>query len=110
MKKMIAGVKLEIKSTTEPQKHLKSVLPLYNSIISLQIITNGKYRSAEHRAITNAKRARLSVATFHDPAKTKTIFPAFEPPLYNQVVYGNYVSSWYTKGPEGKRNVDALLI
>ncbi|KAM7500400.1 hypothetical protein LguiA_024814 [Lonicera macranthoides] len=92
-----------------------TVPPIYDAILVIladqtEIITNGKYRSAEHRAITNAKRARLSVATFHDPAKTKTISPAFEPPLYNQVVYGDYVSSWYTKGPEGKRNVDALLI
>lgn len=92
-----------------------TVHPLSDAIFVLladqtEIITNGKYRSAEHRAITNANRARLSVATFHDPAKTKTISPAFDPPRYNQVVYGDYVSLWYTKGPEGKRNIDALLI
>ncbi|KAL0335899.1 UNVERIFIED_CONTAM: Anthocyanin synthase [Sesamum radiatum] len=75
-----------------------------------EIITNGKYTSAPHRAITNAKSSRLSVATFHDPAKTKTIHPVFEPPKYRQVMYGDYVSSWYTKGPEGKRNIDALLL
>ncbi|KAF8390827.1 hypothetical protein HHK36_023126 [Tetracentron sinense] len=81
-----------------------------------RIITNGEYRSAQHRAITNAHRARLSVATFHDPAKTTIISPAAElvskssPPRYRQVVYGDYVSSWYTKGPEGKRNIDALLL
>ncbi|CAK9140156.1 unnamed protein product [Ilex paraguariensis] len=75
-----------------------------------RIITNGKYRSAQHRAITNSSRARLSVATFHDPAKTAKISPALEPPRYREVVYGDYVLSWYTKGPEGKRNIDALLI
>ncbi|KVH95627.1 Non-heme dioxygenase N-terminal domain-containing protein [Cynara cardunculus var. scolymus] len=64
----------------------------------------------EHRAITNANRARLSVATFHDPAKTMSVSPAFKPPRYRQVIYGDYVSSWYTKGPNGKRNIDALLI
>ncbi|KAI3467804.1 hypothetical protein Pfo_024467 [Paulownia fortunei] len=75
-----------------------------------EIITNGQYKSAQHRAITNAKNARLSVATFHDPAKTKIICPAFEPPKYRPVMYGDYVSSWYTKGPEGKQNIDALLL
>ncbi|CDP04127.1 unnamed protein product [Coffea canephora] len=92
-----------------------TVRPLCDGILVLladqtEIITNGKYRSCQHRAITNADRARLSVATFHDPAKTRKVFPAFEPPIYHEVMYGDYVSSWYTKGPEGKRNIDALLI
>ncbi|KAK2995147.1 hypothetical protein RJ640_002400 [Escallonia rubra] len=75
-----------------------------------EIISNGKYRSAQHRAITNGSRARLSVSTFHDPAKTKAISPAFEPPKYHTAIYGDYVLSWYSNGPEGKRNIDALLI
>ncbi|KAK7290309.1 hypothetical protein RIF29_04628 [Crotalaria pallida] len=81
-----------------------------------EIITNGKYRSCEHRAITNPDKARFSVATFHDPAKTKKISPASDlidessPAKYQGVVYGDYVLSWYTKGPEGKRNLDALVL
>ncbi|XP_061360327.1 jasmonate-induced oxygenase 1-like [Gastrolobium bilobum] len=97
-----------------------TVQPLSGAVLVLladqtEIITNGKYRSCEHRAITNPDRARLSVATFHDPAKTVKISPASElinessPAKYRDVVYGDYVLSWYTKGPEGKRNIDALL-
>lgn len=74
------------------------------------MITNGQYKSSVHRAITNAKRARLSIATFHDPSRTKLISPALEPPKYRPVVYGDYVASWYTKGPDGKRNIDALRV
>ncbi|KAL9260307.1 Jasmonate-induced oxygenase 4-like protein [Drosera capensis] len=98
-----------------------TVEPITDAIVVIladqtEIITNGAYRSAEHRAITNANRARLSVATFHDPAKTRKISPASDligessPPKYREVVYGDYFSSWYTKGPEGKRNLDALLL
>ncbi|CAA0815515.1 2-oxoglutarate (2OG) and Fe(II)-dependent oxygenase superfamily protein [Striga hermonthica] len=92
-----------------------TVNPLSDAIFVIladqtEIITNGQYKSAIHRAITNAKKARLSVATFHDPAKTKTISPALEPPIYRPVIYGDYVSSWYSKGPEGKRNIDSLLL
>ncbi|CAN4125238.1 unnamed protein product [Withania somnifera] len=92
-----------------------TVYPMSNAICVIladqtEIITNGKYRSSQHRALTNARRSRLSVATFHDPAKTRQISPAFHPPRYRPVIYGDYVSSWYTKGPEGKRNLDALLI
>ncbi|XP_076941133.1 jasmonate-induced oxygenase 4-like [Bidens hawaiensis] len=75
-----------------------------------EIITNGIYKSSQHRAITNADKPRLSVATFHDPAKTTTVTPAFKPHRYHPVLYGDYVSSWYTRGPNGKRNIDALLI
>ncbi|CAN8324747.1 unnamed protein product [Cochlearia groenlandica] len=98
-----------------------TVPPVCRAILILvadqtEIITNGKYKSAEHRAVTNANRARLSVATFHDPSKTARIAPAShlvdqlsEKPVYKETVYGQYVSSWYSKGPEGKRNLDALL-
>ena len=82
----------------------------------LQIITNGRYKSAVHRAVVNAERARLSVATFYDPSKSQKICTAPQlvskdhPQKYRDVIYGDYVSSWYSKGPEGKRNIDALLI
>ncbi|CAL5044431.1 unnamed protein product [Urochloa decumbens] len=81
-----------------------------------EIITNGRYKSSVHRAVVNAERARLSVATFYDPSKLRKICTApqlvskDEPQKYRDVVYGDYVSSWYSKGPEGKRNIDALLI
>ncbi|XP_031286976.1 probable 2-oxoglutarate-dependent dioxygenase ANS isoform X1 [Pistacia vera] len=98
-----------------------TVEPLDDAIVVLlsdqtQVMTNGEYISAIHRAITNANKARLSVATFHDPAKTVKISPASElvsessPRRYHDIVYGDYVSSWYTKGPEGKWNLDALLL
>uniref|UniRef100_A0A0E0DXD7 Fe2OG dioxygenase domain-containing protein n=1 Tax=Oryza meridionalis TaxID=40149 RepID=A0A0E0DXD7_9ORYZ len=81
-----------------------------------EIITNGRYKSAVHRAIVNADRARLSVATFYDPSKSRKICTAPQlvckehPQKYRDVIYGDYVSSWYSKGPEGKCNIDALLI
>ncbi|KAK9131595.1 hypothetical protein Scep_011123 [Stephania cephalantha] len=98
-----------------------TVPPISDAILVLladqtEIISNGQYRSAPHRALTNSHHPRLSVATFHDPSKTRYISPAPQllskdsPPRYRELLYGDYVSSWYTKGPEGKRNIDALLI
>lgn len=81
-----------------------------------EIMTNGRYKSAVHRAVVNADRARLSVATFYDPSKSRKICTAPQlvskehPQKYRDVMYGDYVSSWYSKGPDGKRNIDALLI
>ncbi|KAK9749741.1 hypothetical protein RND81_02G146800 [Saponaria officinalis] len=97
-----------------------TVQPLSHAIVVIladqtEVITNGEYKSAIHRAVTNANRPRLSVATFHDPAKTRKISPVPElvarsAPKYREVLYGDFVKSWYTKGPEGKRNLDALLL
>ncbi|KAH9624025.1 hypothetical protein KSS87_008618 [Heliosperma pusillum] len=97
-----------------------TVQPLSHAILVIladqtEVITNGEYKSAIHRAVTNANRARLSVATFHDPDKTRKIAPApalleKSAPKYREVLYGEFVKSWYTKGPEGKRNLDALLL
>ncbi|WOK93805.1 hypothetical protein Cni_G02506 [Canna indica] len=97
------------------------VQPLTDAIVVIladqtEVITNGKYKSAVHRAVVNNHRSRLSVATFYDPSKTRKIYPAHElvtencPLKYQEVLYGDYVSSWYSKGPDGKRNIDALLI
>ncbi|KAL5989909.1 hypothetical protein ACLOJK_010804 [Asimina triloba] len=96
-----------------------TVQPISDAIIVIladqtEIISNGKYASSQHRAVVNAHRPRLSVATFYDPAKTVKISPASElvsehsPLRYHGVVYGDYVSAWYSRGPEGKRNIDAL--
>ncbi|KAA3467693.1 putative 2-oxoglutarate/Fe(II)-dependent dioxygenase [Gossypium australe] len=95
--------------------------PLPNAILVLvadqtEIITNGKYKTCVHRAITNASKARLSIASFHDPAKTVRISPVSDlvsqssPPLYTSVLYRDYLSSWYSNAPEGKRNLDKLLL
>ncbi|CAJ1960675.1 unnamed protein product [Sphenostylis stenocarpa] len=126
----IGAITLLIQDDVEGLQALKSdgsgdnwvtVEPLSDAVLVLlgdqtEIITNGKYRSCEHRATTNPDRARLSVATFHDPAKAVKISPVSEliaessPAKYRDVVYGDYVLSWYTKGPEGKRNLDAVVL
>ncbi|XP_078431301.1 2-oxoglutarate (2OG) and Fe(II)-dependent oxygenase superfamily protein [Wolffia australiana] len=97
------------------------VAPLAGAIVVLladqtEIITNGEYRSGVHRAVVNADRPRISVAAFHDPAKSAEISPAApllsggSPPRYRPVRYGDYVSSWYGQGPDGRRLLDALLL
>ncbi|XP_038895425.1 probable 2-oxoglutarate-dependent dioxygenase ANS [Benincasa hispida] len=81
-----------------------------------EILTNGKCKSAEHRVITNSRRARLSISAFHDPPKAVKILPAAElvsessPLRYREVIYGDYTSSWYSNGPEGRRNLDAVKL
>ncbi|KAJ6298247.1 hypothetical protein OIU76_019400 [Salix suchowensis] len=57
------------------------VKPLPNAFIFnigdvLEIITNGTYRSIEHRATVNSEKERLSIATFLSPNYDSVIGPA----------------------------------
>ncbi|KAK1302749.1 1-aminocyclopropane-1-carboxylate oxidase 1 [Acorus calamus] len=96
------------------------VEPLKDAIVvilsdQMEIISNGQYISAQHRATVNTNCARLSVATFYDPSSPGrySLLPTRQrgfPCALQRVVYGDYVSSWYGTGPDGRRNLDALLI
>eukprot|EP00249_Psilotum_nudum_P011042 c22933_g2_i1 orf=920-1990(+) len=98
-----------------------AVQPIPNALVvnladQIQILTNGRYKSVEHRAVVNSVRARISVATFYDPSRDRVISPAPKlidedhPLSYRNVLFGDHVSAWYYKGPEGKNVVDSLAI
>ena len=40
------------------------------------MITNGKYKSVEHRVIAQTDGARMSVASFYNPGSEAVIYPA----------------------------------
>ncbi|KAI5083376.1 hypothetical protein GOP47_0003119 [Adiantum capillus-veneris] len=82
----------------------------------VQILSNGRYKSIEHRAVVNRNKSRISIATFYDPAKEVVISPASElvgsdhPAKYKHVLFGDHVSAWYQKGPDGKKVLDSLSV
>lgn len=66
--------------------------------------------------MVNGERARHSVVAFYDPAKSMLISPASplvgkdHPALFPGILYGEHVATWYSKGPDGKKNIDSLVI
>ncbi|KAK8621465.1 hypothetical protein V6N13_067896 [Hibiscus sabdariffa] len=42
----------------------------------LEVITNGKYKSVEHRVIAQTDGARMSIASFYNPGSDAVIYPA----------------------------------
>ncbi|XP_040952739.1 1-aminocyclopropane-1-carboxylate oxidase [Gossypium hirsutum] len=57
------------------------VPPLRHSIVinlgdQLEVITNGKYKSVEHRVIAQTDGARMSIASFYNPGSDAVIYPA----------------------------------
>lgn len=85
-------------------KH-QSVLGLLNFVIKfwsncvngMQIISNGKLKCAEHRAVTNSSNARMSAGFFITPSPDCYIEPASalinasNPQLYKGFQYKEYV-------------------
>ena len=54
---------------------LNSLIDLFSSMI-WQMVTNGAYRSIEHRATVNSIKERLSIATFYNPKLDGDMGPA----------------------------------
>jgi len=81
----------------------------------LQIVSNGKYKSAEHRVVANTTENRMSIVIFFMPESDVLIGPAPElideahPSLYKAIKAGEYVTVYTSQDFQGKGPVDALL-
>ncbi|CAM8894509.1 unnamed protein product [Rhodiola kirilowii] len=82
------------------------VEPLPNAFVinvgcQLQIISNGKLRSSEHRVITNTTTARTTLATFFSPTNESLIEPAKclvnegSPQLFKSFIYKDFFENYF---------------
>ncbi|CAI9106725.1 OLC1v1005944C1 [Oldenlandia corymbosa var. corymbosa] len=83
---------------------------------ALQILSNGRYKSIEHRVIANGSRNRISVPIFVNPRPSDIIGPLpevlqnGEKPIYKQILYSDYVKHFFRKAHDGKETVDFAKI
>ncbi|XP_042477798.1 scopoletin 8-hydroxylase-like [Macadamia integrifolia] len=83
---------------------------------SLQILSNGRYMSAEHRVRTTSTESRVSCPIFFNPQATVKIAPL--PDVvekdgmahYNEVLFQDYLSNFLNKAHTGKRCLDSAKI
>lgn len=40
-----------------------------------QFLSNGRFKNADHQAVVNSNKSRLSIATFQNPAPEATVYP-----------------------------------
>ncbi|KAL2331274.1 hypothetical protein Fmac_018855 [Flemingia macrophylla] len=97
------------------------VTPLPNAFVVnvgdiMEIITNGTYRSIEHRATVNSEKERLSIATFYSPKQDGVIGPwpslitKQTPAQFNRIRTDEYFKNFFSRKLEGKSYRDALRI
>ncbi|KAI3968601.1 hypothetical protein MKW92_028131 [Papaver armeniacum] len=97
------------------------ITPLPNAFVVnigdiLEIMSNGIYHSAEHRATINSTKERLSVATFHGPKMDTVIGPILSmitpeaPALFRTSRYEDYIKKFYSRKLDGKSFLDCMRI
>lgn len=90
------------------------VKPLPNAFVinvgdQIQILTNGIYKSVEHRVVTNVNKTRLSVGCFFGPREDRKIAPLSKlvtesnPARYKEVAFGDYLKNFYSKALQADR-------
>jgi len=79
----------------------------------VEVISNGKYKSIEHRAVANKEKDRISIAAFCNPEKEAEIGPACElinesnPLNYRNFKRSEYLESYFL---EGKKAIEFAKI
>lgn len=97
------------------------VKPLPNALVVnigdiMEILSNGIYRSVEHRAAVNSVKERLSVATFYSPRLDLELGPASSllgphcPPAFRRVPLEKYFKEFFARRLEGKSYLDFMRI
>ncbi|RZC52763.1 hypothetical protein C5167_021199 [Papaver somniferum] len=97
------------------------IKPLPNAFVvnigdAFEIMSNGIYRSVEHRATINSAKERLSVATFHIPRADGEIGPIpcmitpETPALFRTTGCEDYFEKFFSRKLEGKSFLDSLRI
>ncbi|CAL1410480.1 unnamed protein product [Linum trigynum] len=102
--------------------HWVSVVPLTNAFIVnigdiLEIVSNGIYKSAEHRATVNSDKERISFATFLSPKLDGDLGPAPSllintqaQPEYRRIGVADYFKGYFGRQLAGKSYVDVMRI
>lgn len=93
-----------------------SVEHAWQYCVVLQILSNGTYKSIEHRATVNSEKERISIAMFFNPKFEAEIGPATSmlnpqnPPLFKRIVMEEYVKDFFSRNLNGKSHLEKMRI
>ncbi|KAJ7950281.1 2-oxoglutarate (2OG) and Fe(II)-dependent oxygenase superfamily protein [Quillaja saponaria] len=111
----VSGLEIQHKAEWVPVKPIPNAL-VVNVGDVMEIWSNGKYKSVEHRAVINKNKARISHALFFFPRDDVDVKPfdhmidAQRPKMYNTVRYGEYLRQSMSRKMEGKAHTDVAMI
>ncbi|KAF8728086.1 hypothetical protein HU200_018665 [Digitaria exilis] len=80
----------------------------------LEIVSNGKYRSVEHRAVVHPDRERITAAVFHRPCQDAVVGPLPEllkdgnrKAKYRSVGYMEFMRRYYSAKLDGRNHLES---
>lgn len=85
-------------------------------LFALQIVSNGIYKSIEHRATVNSSKERLSVATFYSSNLDSELGPAHSiigpknPAIFQRVPIEKYFKDFFARKLSGKSYLDFMRV
>ncbi|KAJ8766739.1 hypothetical protein K2173_007806 [Erythroxylum novogranatense] len=97
------------------------VQPVPNALVinigdTLEVLTNGKYKSVQHRAVTHEELDRLSIVTFYAPSYEIELGPLAilvdenNPCKYRRYNHGEYNKHYVTNKLQGKKTLEFAKI
>ncbi|KAK6117362.1 hypothetical protein DH2020_048880 [Rehmannia glutinosa] len=97
------------------------VQPIPNALVvnigdTIEVLTNGRYKSVEHRAVTHKEKDRLSIVTFYAPSYEIELGPIQElvddknPCKYRRYNHGEYSKHYVTNKLQGKKTLEFAKI
>ncbi|TYG48702.1 hypothetical protein ES288_D10G036700v1 [Gossypium darwinii] len=97
------------------------IKPLPNAFVVnigdiMEILSNGIYRSIEHRAVVNSTKLRLSIATFYSSKLDSELGPALSligpnnPANFQRIPLEKYLKEFFARKLDGKAYLDFMRI
>lgn len=97
------------------------IKPLPNALIvnigdMMEIVSNGVYRSIDHRAIVNSNEERLSVATFYyinvdsELGPARSLIGPNNPAIFRRVPVQKYLQDFFAQKLDGKSYLDFMKV
>ncbi|KAA8543352.1 hypothetical protein F0562_021153 [Nyssa sinensis] len=97
------------------QDHWVDVTPIHGALVAnlgdlMQLITNDKFKSVEHRVLAQAVGPRISAACFFNPSSKNASMPygpikellsGENPSIYKEVLFNEYITHFMSKGIDG---------
>ncbi|RZC49474.1 hypothetical protein C5167_017907 [Papaver somniferum] len=111
----VNGLQIKKENSWVPIKPLPDAF-VVNIGDTLEIMSNGIYRSVEHRATINLTKERLSVATFQSPKLDADIGPILnkitpeKPALFRTIGHLDYLKKYVSAKLEGKSLLESMRI
>ncbi|PSS14444.1 Protein DOWNY MILDEW RESISTANCE like [Actinidia chinensis var. chinensis] len=114
MQNEVDGLQVKHGGAWVPVHHAPATL-VVNIGDYIEILSNGRYKSVEHRGVVNAERTRISVAVGHGPEMTAIVAPAS--PLvdeknktkYRPTTYKDYMRAQQSSAVRGKSPLQDIM-